>query len=370
MKRAGCRAVFFGIESGSEMIQLSIRKNLNIGKVFEIADVCRKLGIEVHASFIIGFPEETKEDLVKTLQSIARLSIQGVSIQVSELAVLPGTPYFSVYKDQLKFDGLFSNFSTSFFPVDEIRLVLKHPEIFSSFYYLPVKSMDRSSLFLLENMLNLLHHFRNTLFFLRDALSHDLSTVNLLALFRKHIPELKEYMDKKIPLISFVVAQIENYLVNNKVYAENSCAYEVFAYETIKVHMLTRYARWKLLERFSEKKQPGHLANEKLNHFILTPFWQTLTTSHKLKSVLPGENGWRTEKMKIRKGIYHYLIIAISEQKCKVHRIYQAESDFLKKLSEKAVISGGILPFFQLSEYENNPLWEKMKKIGVIKLAG
>ena len=60
MKNAGCKSIFFGIETGSEKIQKSIHKNLTIEKAYELADCCRELNVKMHASFIIGFPDEKK----------------------------------------------------------------------------------------------------------------------------------------------------------------------------------------------------------------------------------------------------------------------------------------------------------------------
>ena len=64
MKAAGCSSIFFGIETGSERMQKIIKKNLNVSKAVAIADVCRKIGITMHASFIIGFPEESDSSIV------------------------------------------------------------------------------------------------------------------------------------------------------------------------------------------------------------------------------------------------------------------------------------------------------------------
>jgi radical SAM superfamily enzyme YgiQ (UPF0313 family) len=51
MKDAGCESVFFGIESGSEKIQKSIRKTWISKRFTQVADICRETGLD-HACFL------------------------------------------------------------------------------------------------------------------------------------------------------------------------------------------------------------------------------------------------------------------------------------------------------------------------------
>ena len=145
MKLAGCQSVFFGIESGSDKIQKSIKKNLDFKKVYAVADKCREVDLNMYASFIIGFPDETKGDIEKTLNMILTLASKGTFVQVSELAVLTGTPLYTNYFEKLKFDGRITNFSHSISGKFEKEFIKKYPSLFSSFYYLPVKSLSRDS---------------------------------------------------------------------------------------------------------------------------------------------------------------------------------------------------------------------------------
>jgi radical SAM superfamily enzyme YgiQ (UPF0313 family) len=370
MKEAGCRAIFFGIESGSEKIQHLIKKNLHVENVYEIAEICRNLGIDVHASFIIGFPDETEEDIEKTLLCIAGLSARGVFTQLSELSVLPGTPLYFRYRDQLKLDGLLSYFSGSFYNPEEVRLITKYPELFSSFYYLPVSTLDRLSLYHLKNLVNQLHQFRNTLFILKETLHKDLQNTNLFLIFLKHLPNLKEHMNKKIPPITFLITCLKDYLLAKHAFADNRFIYHVFAYESIIALMLARYVRWKMIEQYSEMNKSSEFPQKKTGCYHLVPYWQTISTFYRLKSILPSENGWRTRKLNARKGDFNYLIIAVSDLKCKVSRITSAELGFLNQLSEKAVKSKDYLSSYDISGCEADPLWKKMNKLGVIKMTG
>ena len=67
MHRAGCRWILFGIESGSEERIREIRKKINLKTAKQTVDWCKKTGITVQTSFIIGFPDETPEEMQQTI---------------------------------------------------------------------------------------------------------------------------------------------------------------------------------------------------------------------------------------------------------------------------------------------------------------
>lgn len=74
MHDAGCRWIHFGVESGSEKRQKLIKKRLNLEKVRETMDHCRGIGINSVTSFLIGYPDETDEELKETVQFMLNLN--------------------------------------------------------------------------------------------------------------------------------------------------------------------------------------------------------------------------------------------------------------------------------------------------------
>ena len=68
LKKSGCRELFIGIESGSEKILKMIHKVDNIFLIRKT--VCRLMdvGINIKGFFILGFPNESYDDMLRTLE--------------------------------------------------------------------------------------------------------------------------------------------------------------------------------------------------------------------------------------------------------------------------------------------------------------
>ncbi len=89
MARAGCRGLYIGVESGSPRMLEFFRKGERVEQFIKTFDLARKFGIKTYASFIVGAPTETDEDLQLTEQLIQRIRPDFVSRNV--YAGLPGS---------------------------------------------------------------------------------------------------------------------------------------------------------------------------------------------------------------------------------------------------------------------------------------
>ena len=68
MKKAGVYNLWVGIESADDEIQKKINKKLKLDKVVETINEADKLGIITGAHFMIGFPNETREQMERTIE--------------------------------------------------------------------------------------------------------------------------------------------------------------------------------------------------------------------------------------------------------------------------------------------------------------
>jgi anaerobic magnesium-protoporphyrin IX monomethyl ester cyclase len=67
MKDAGCRTLWFGVESGSPRILRKINKGITLQQVVHGFKLCREEGIQIACSFMLGIPGETINDMEATL---------------------------------------------------------------------------------------------------------------------------------------------------------------------------------------------------------------------------------------------------------------------------------------------------------------
>ena len=74
MRDAGCRAIYFGIESGSQRVLDFLNKGFKLEQAVETVRLCKKNDIRIIASVMIGVPTETKEEHLETIRFIKRLS--------------------------------------------------------------------------------------------------------------------------------------------------------------------------------------------------------------------------------------------------------------------------------------------------------
>ncbi len=93
MKENGLRLLLVGYESGNDQILHNIRKGLRTDIARRFTSDCRKLGIIIHGTFILGLPGETQDTIRETIQYA--VDINPHTIQVSLAAPYPGTELYA-----------------------------------------------------------------------------------------------------------------------------------------------------------------------------------------------------------------------------------------------------------------------------------
>jgi radical SAM superfamily enzyme YgiQ (UPF0313 family) len=72
-KQSGLRRLLVGVESGSNEVLKRIKKDIKIEQVYETAEKMLRFGIAGHFPFIVGFPDESDENVQATLDCAKRL---------------------------------------------------------------------------------------------------------------------------------------------------------------------------------------------------------------------------------------------------------------------------------------------------------
>jgi anaerobic magnesium-protoporphyrin IX monomethyl ester cyclase len=101
MKAAGCQTIFFGVESGSPAILEKLNKNLDLKEVANAFELCQKEGIRTAASFMLGIPGETVNDMEATFKFAKKLNPDWCQFNI--YVACPGSKLY----DEVMRDGLY-----------------------------------------------------------------------------------------------------------------------------------------------------------------------------------------------------------------------------------------------------------------------
>ncbi len=156
LKEAGCNKIFIGIESGSEIVQKKIRKYRNVARAYDIIPRLCGAGLELDLGYMIEFPEETPDDVEKTMRLIAFSRLYNVNYQINPLMIYSGTAIFNEYRDRLVYDPQrdTTDYNERFFSSPDTHAMFRlSPEIFSVFYSFPLEHEEIKGLATLSHFI-------------------------------------------------------------------------------------------------------------------------------------------------------------------------------------------------------------------------
>jgi hopanoid biosynthesis associated radical SAM protein HpnJ len=147
MKANGLRLLLVGYESGDDQILRNIKKGLRTDIARRFTNDCRKLGILVHGTFILGLPGETTETIEKTINFAKEINPH--TIQVSLAAPYPGTTMYRQALDngwlqETEASNLVNNkgvqlAAISYPHLSKEQIYHSTEEFYKSFYFRPSK---------------------------------------------------------------------------------------------------------------------------------------------------------------------------------------------------------------------------------------
>jgi radical SAM superfamily enzyme YgiQ (UPF0313 family) len=142
MVKAGCRLLYFGVESANQRILNYYKKGITPDQTKKAVKTARKAGVDIIVgSFIVGAPDESREEIRNTLHFAHELDIDVPQLNI--LSAFPGTDSWNDlvtkgFIDEEKYwePGVFvSKISPHAVPFEEIRQMVY--EYFKGFYTRP-----------------------------------------------------------------------------------------------------------------------------------------------------------------------------------------------------------------------------------------
>ena len=119
MKESGCYQLSLAIESSTpRILKEVINKPIELEMVEPVIKTCKKIGIDLHAFFVCGFPEQTRDEIINDYKFAKQMKFTSASFNI--ICPLPGSRIYDKYKDVLSFDD-----------VDLRKSGIPHPEISS-----------------------------------------------------------------------------------------------------------------------------------------------------------------------------------------------------------------------------------------------
>ena len=103
LSRSGCRNLTYAPESGSPRVLSDIKKKVHPERVLASMRIAKELGVNIKANLMIGFPDETRRDLLQTI----RFGLRAAWIGVDDIPLFPFSPYpgTDLY-EELRRDGI------------------------------------------------------------------------------------------------------------------------------------------------------------------------------------------------------------------------------------------------------------------------
>lgn len=135
MKLAGCSKIMYGVESVSKDTRQKVKKPVS-SKYKDILEYTAQKGILVHAFYIIGFPWETEQSLLNSIDEIC--NIPAHQLRIGLATPFPGNSWYNTFS-QKDLDDNWGNYDSEHLVFNHENLnasridtILK--EIYSRFY--------------------------------------------------------------------------------------------------------------------------------------------------------------------------------------------------------------------------------------------
>ncbi len=140
-KQAGCWMIGYGIEVGSQRILDLMNKRTTLDQARNAVEMARKAGLEVTGHCVVGYPGETREEIIKTIEFAKELDLDFAQFYC--VVPFPGSELYEqaiangwiINHDWTQFEQNFSVITTEQLSADEVMALRR--KAYKSFYLRP-----------------------------------------------------------------------------------------------------------------------------------------------------------------------------------------------------------------------------------------
>ncbi len=142
MKEAGCIAIWYGIESGSQHVLNAMGKGISLKQIVNAFRWTKEAGMKPNPNVILGFPGETEKTAWETIKFVRQLAPEYMGCY-TVATPYPGTPMYDLVKkndwlritDFDKYDTATPTFQTPKLGIKELEAI--YNQAFKEFYLHP-----------------------------------------------------------------------------------------------------------------------------------------------------------------------------------------------------------------------------------------
>jgi radical SAM superfamily enzyme YgiQ (UPF0313 family) len=131
MAEAGCKCVLLGVESGVQSVLDAMNKNTSRGKIESAVGAFRKQGIVVRGSFILGYPGETPEKAMATIDFARSLHLDAYAWHVYQ------PPFRCLWQDMGASPPDFEHYELDCPPDVALQVLAREPALLRDMHALP-----------------------------------------------------------------------------------------------------------------------------------------------------------------------------------------------------------------------------------------
>ena len=137
MAEAGCFNIFCGTDAGSEKILKAMLKMPSTRRTYEFFRAAQEVGLQFETNTIVGYPDESPDDLEKALEVVFDAIAYGASSSdLSVLQPLPGAEITDEYRTQLEPLDIGLDTMGTFLPSDVRALISDDRDTFTGFNFI------------------------------------------------------------------------------------------------------------------------------------------------------------------------------------------------------------------------------------------